>query len=763
MKMFNFLLIVVLTVLLSCDDDSPVDTDNINNIKNPPVESYGRGIVEGVVKDGNGQALSGVRVYYGNVETITNASGYYKIDRLSHGTNKRVWFEKEGYVSIQKLVQAKDWNIFYCDVTLLKIAKTVKLNNDGGKIEGENFSIEFPPGIFVDSKGLLIVGDVTVNATPFLTELDGYKEALPGQFYNYKEGHRLDYFISYGFIDLEILQGENEIFFKEGMTAKISIKAPKNVPIDISLGSYDENEGIWFKGNNGAISNGYLRGEIEKPSQWTWAETFDETNLSIYIIKCNNSDRVSLDGVYIEVINLENQYKYCTLRGIDSRLVLKKDEKHLIRIKKKYYKTHEFEITLNESNSNFNDICLELSDESKIMPLLRDKYDYRLTPGEKSHIYGEYLGDDKSQLELFIDGNSVDFNLVYDRLYNYHKKSFIEFIVPNNISLEGEMQLRRGTQLSNKVNYIKTEEKWTIYNPENCVIPSRLYSSIIESKDKTIWVGTYGGIGHFDGTNWESIQTTELGYYFDDGILSLTETRDGTLWFGCGLEGSKWVLKYDGINSRIFDDKAIPLPYSIAVIIEDNKNVIWFGGGGGLVTYKNEKWSTPIGTEKMNSSRVNSIIELDNGDMWIGTDRGIYFYDGNTFTQIEVSNYNLSEFNEITTMNINSNGDLLVGTIHNGILLYNGSNWTEFNTFNSGLPQNYIRKIKEDSNGNLWIGTIDYASNSGALTKFDGKNWTIYNMDNSKLPHYFISDIMESSDGKLWIATSNGLAVLENY
>jgi|GEM_PF-3310698 len=760
MKIFNFLLLVIFTVLLSCDDDSPVDTDNTNNIKNPPIESYGRGIVEGVVKDGDGQALSGVRVYYGNVETTTNASGYYKIDRLSYGNNKRVWFEKEGYVSIQKLVQAKDWNVFYCDVTLLKIAKTTKLNNDGGKIVGENFSIEFPPGIFVDSEGLLIVGDVSINVTPFLKDMEDFTNAFPGRFGNDIIGYPEVNFLSFGFIDLEINQAGEEIFFADGVTAKISIKAPNNVPLDINLRSYDENEGVWNEGNKGTYSKGLLIGEIEKPAQWTWVETFVDLNIYTSIIKCNSRDRILLDGVYIEIVNLENGYKDCSLNGYGYRLTAKKGDKHLIRVFKKYYRKIETEFTPTNSSS-IDDICLEMIDSSTVRPLLRDKYNYRLTPGEISHIYGENIGDDKSQLELFIDGNLVDFNLAYDELYNYEKKSYIEFIVPNNINLVGEIQIRRGTQLSNKVSFIKTKEKWTIYNPDNCIIPSRRYSSIIESRDKTIWVGTYESIGHFDGTSWESIRTSELGYYKDAKIRTITEASDGTLWFGCGFE-EYFALKYDGINAKIYDDDMENHPYRINSIVEDNNKKMWFGTGDGLRILENEKWVTPLGSEKLKSTYVSSIIKLDNDNMWIGTSRGLYYYNGETYDKIKTKSKFFEDLS-IRSMFLTKSGNLVIGSYLDGLSFYDGINWTIYNSTNSDLPCNNIWSIEEDKNDNLWISSYDNNEGYGVVSKFNGIDFIHYSQDNCNLPNSYTLDIKLASDGKLWIATGKGLAVLENY
>ncbi len=64
-----------------------------------------------------------------------------------------------------------------------------------------------------------------------------------------------------------------------------------------------------------------------------------------------------------------------------------------------------------------------------------------------------------------------------------------------------------------------------------------------------------------------------------------------------------------------------------------------------------------------------------------------------------------------------------------GLAKFDGTNWTVYNTSNSGLPDNYVSSIAIDGSGNKWIGTWH-----GGLAKFDGTNWTVYNTSNSGLP-----------------------------
>ena len=84
------------------------------------------------------------------------------------------------------------------------------------------------------------------------------------------------------------------------------------------------------------------------------------------------------------------------------------------------------------------------------------------------------------------------------------------------------------------------------------------------------------------------------------------------------------------------------------------------------------------------------------------------------------------------------------------IKLYSQSEWQNFNTQNSPLPHNRVSQIKQDKQGNFWIGTND------GLAKFDGNNWQVYTSANSSLPQATITDIVFIGN-IIWLGTINGL------
>ncbi|MBC7695057.1 MAG: T9SS type A sorting domain-containing protein [Burkholderiales bacterium] len=91
-----------------------------------------------------------------------------------------------------------------------------------------------------------------------------------------------------------------------------------------------------------------------------------------------------------------------------------------------------------------------------------------------------------------------------------------------------------------------------------------------------------------------------------------------------------------------------------------------------------------------------------------------------------------------------------VSTSNAGLVKYDNTTWTLFNTTN-GLPSNSVTALANDNAGNIWIGT----ANAG-LVKYDGANFTVYNISNG-LPTNSITCI-ETSGSQVYIGTNAGMS-----
>ncbi len=80
-----------------------------------------------------------------------------------------------------------------------------------------------------------------------------------------------------------------------------------------------------------------------------------------------------------------------------------------------------------------------------------------------------------------------------------------------------------------------------------------------------------------------------------------------------------------------------------------------------------------------------------------------------------------------------------------GVQMYDGVNWTSYNSADFGLSTNSIKVLKATSNGDVYVGTDFGAS------KFDGISWLAFNTNSQ------IKSIDEGFSADVWLGTNQGV------
>jgi len=107
----------------------------------------------------------------------------------------------------------------------------------------------------------------------------------------------------------------------------------------------------------------------------------------------------------------------------------------------------------------------------------------------------------------------------------------------------------------------------------------------------------------------------------------------------------------------------------------------------------------------------------------------------------------------VDAITIDKQNNIWIATFF-GLVKFDGTNWTVYNSSNSGLPGDIVHCIAIDDAGNKWIGLW-----GDGLVKFDGNNWTVYTTKNSGLPCNSVSTIAIDRNGNKWIGTVDGLGI----
>jgi signal transduction histidine kinase/ligand-binding sensor domain-containing protein len=186
-------------------------------------------------------------------------------------------------------------------------------------------------------------------------------------------------------------------------------------------------------------------------------------------------------------------------------------------------------------------------------------------------------------------------------------------------------------------------------------------------------------------------------------IRPLLRTRGGT-WY---LQNSRLQKFKDG-------DLLVDFPTGLDVprMFEDSSGREWIADGGKnlLVTFKDGELVTHTAQEGFPEIRLGTAVESRTGQLWFGSDRGLFLFEQEKFTRF---------------------------------------------TTDDGLVRGMINALYEDREGTLWVGT------TGGLSKLTRRTVTPYST-NDGLANDNVYPIYEDHSGKIWIGSWAGLTVYEN-
>lgn len=313
---------------------------------------------------------------------------------------------------------------------------------------------------------------------------------------------------------------------------------------------------------------------------------------------------------------------------------------------------------------------------------------------------------------------------------NYLENQSVSFVTKDK---EGNIWM---STLGNGI-YMLSNDKVLTFNTEYGLSDNELFA--ITGNDKgDIFIGTQSGTINYLRPNG-SIQILQTGLDSRryDRIRALALDHKENLWVG-----SDAGLVVFGMDKN-FDIQNIK---SIAINDKDN---IFIGSTGGLYLINNQ-----YATKELWNERVNAIAPIKDGKAWLGSNNGLYFYDGKT-VKIEVGNP-LYRY-RINDLLVLDNNMLCICTAGNGILIKNGNTVSQL-TKKDGLTSNVCTDIYRSADGEIWM-----ASNRG-VSKF-----SLENGQPRGIFSYTESEFLSSNEVRgvyvrndtVWAATSAGLSYIE--
>jgi len=149
---------------------------------------------------------------------------------------------------------------------------------------------------------------------------------------------------------------------------------------------------------------------------------------------------------------------------------------------------------------------------------------------------------------------------------------------------------------------------------------------------------------------------------------------------------------------------------------------------------------------------ILALAQTQDGYLWLGTDSGLYRFDGVTFEHYKPQSGATFPVGPVYSLLSLPNGDLWIGFDDGKICFLRNGTTIDYTTL-EGVPRGRILGLEQDRDGTLWAAT------SSGLGQLIGNRWKKVGKD-WNFPGRSAQAVFLDRQGTLWVATEDTLVVL---
>jgi signal transduction histidine kinase/ligand-binding sensor domain-containing protein len=213
------------------------------------------------------------------------------------------------------------------------------------------------------------------------------------------------------------------------------------------------------------------------------------------------------------------------------------------------------------------------------------------------------------------------------------------------------------------------------------------------------------------------------------------------------LDPQKALSQY---THEVWETGKTPLEGAIRAILQSKDGYIWIGTQEGLYTFDGDRFvvRNSANTVEMKNSSVYALAEDQEGTIWIATRDGLLEYRDNNFKRYSVKDGLTS--NSILSLCVDYQGVLWIGSMGGGVVQFFDGNFKPY-AFEGDLRFGTIWSLCCARDSSLWIGT----SSAGVARIKNGRESRF--TAHGGLLTDIIRTICEGRDGSIWVGSHLGV------
>ena len=288
----------------------------------------------------------------------------------------------------------------------------------------------------------------------------------------------------------------------------------------------------------------------------------------------------------------------------------------------------------------------------------------------------------------------------------------------------------------------------------------------LDSKNR-LWIGTWGrGLyrSNSDLTKFSKIELVSpnsgkmnINY---NTILKVHHDKNNQIWVATANGGVVKLIEGNGFKnvSELIDDGLLNGDLNFGAIYK-TKNSLYVGTLNNGI-YSGTSFTNLKHLKEIGFTKILALYEHQN-KLFIGTKDSFHIYDLSSKKLI----FTHKKITKATAFYVDKNNILFIGTQLHGIAVvalkdienYNAYTfYSDLKTGNNRIENSRITSIKEDTKGNIWVGTYNGLHLYDKVKrKFNAQSLMI----NDKLPSVIINS-MELNNDAIWLGTPSGLVKL---